>query len=599
TIDVPNDVITNITQITNDSDVITEVTELINNDIVNQGDIYTSIQNLIDTNTDEFIDNGNGTFTHIAVNGDSVTFDASTITMTKQVNGTYLLEDINGDSLTIDVPNDVITNITQITNDSDVITEVTELINNDIVNQGDIYTSIQNLIDTNTDEFIDNNDGTFTHIAVNGDSVTFDANTLKMVDNQDGTYQLLDANGDSLTIDVPNDVITNITQITNDSDVITEVTELINNDIVNQGDIYTSIQNLIDTNTDEFIDNNNGTFTHVAVNGDSVTFDASTITMTKQSNGTYLLEDINGDSLTIDVPNDVITNITQITNDSDVITEVTELINNDIVNQGDIYTSIQNLIDTNTDEFIDNNNGTFTHVAVNGDSVTFDANTLKMVDNQDGTYQLLDANGDSLTIDVPNDVITNITQITNDSDVITEVTELINNDIVNQGDIYTSIQNLIDTNTDEFIDNGNGTFTHVAVNGDSVTFDANTTTLTDNQDGTYTYKNEADSETIIKPVDYSNSAVKTGRKWIGNKDVYELTAEVNLATVSNVIDADAAGVPVNATLLSVRFINKTTKSISTNIIRYQSGDIILGTAGSMTTLHPAGDYYLIVEYVVE
>ncbi|MGO3720034.1 MAG: hypothetical protein ACTJGD_11920, partial [Mesonia hippocampi] len=218
---------------------------------------------------------------------------------------------------------------------------------------------------------------------------------------------------------------------------------------------------------------------------------------------------------------------------------------------------------------------------------------------QDGTYQLLDANGDSLTIDVPNDVITNITQITNDSDVITEITELINNDIVNQGDIYTTINNILDTRTDEFIDNGNGTFTHVAVNGDSVTFDANTTTLTDNQDGTYTYKNEADSETIIKPVNYSNSAVKTGRKWIGDQDVYELTAEVNLATASNVIDAAAEGVPTNATLLSVRFINKTTKSISTNIIRYQGGNIILGTAGSMTTLHPAGDYYLIVEYVVE
>src|SRR5690606_4480306 len=43
--------------------------------------------------------------------------------------------------------------------------------------------------------------------------------------------------------------------------------------------------------------------------------------------------------------------------------------------------------------------------------------------------------------------------------------------------------------TDTLVDNGDGTFTHTAVDGTVVVFDANTTTYVNNGDGTYTFTN--------------------------------------------------------------------------------------------------------------
>src|SRR5690606_14151116 len=131
-------------------------------------------------------------------------------------NGTYTFTNENGDTTLIDIVGDVLSNI-----DS----------------QGSIYSAIINLINSQvgTDVFTDNGDGTFTHIAQDGTSVSFDANTLTMVSNGDGTYTFTNANGQTITVDVIADVVTNIQ---------------------NQGDIYTEIINLINTHvrTDTFTD---------------------------------------------------------------------------------------------------------------------------------------------------------------------------------------------------------------------------------------------------------------------------------------------------------------------------------------------------------
>ncbi|RYE17442.1 MAG: hypothetical protein EOP51_23885 [Sphingobacteriales bacterium] len=99
-------------------------------------------------------------------------------------------------------------------------------------------------------------------------------------------------------------------------------------------------------------------------------------------------------------------------------------------------------------------------------------------------------------------------------------------------------------------------------------------------------------------ISYSYTVQETGRKWVSGKKVLELTADITLATNTNLITLPAA-VASNATLIGVRFISKTTGSISSNIIEYNATtkQLILGTAGTLTTLHPAGDYYIIVEYV--
>src|SRR5690554_6050867 len=282
------------------------------------------------------------------------------------------------------------------------------------------------LIGSNSDIFVDNGDGTFTHATVDGQTLIFDANTTTMVDNGDGTYVFTNANGDTITVDVIGDVVTNIQ---------------------NYVPTHSSTVLLIGSNSDIFVDNGDGTFTHTTVDGQTVTFDANTTTLVDNGDGTYVFTNANGDTITVDVIGDVVTNIQ---------------------NQGDIYTEIMNLIGSNSDIFVDNGDGTFTHTTVDGTVLTFDANTTTLVDNGDGTYVFTNANGDTITVDVIGDVVTNIQ---------------------NQGDIYNEIMNLIGSNSDIFVDNGDGTFTHTTVDGQTLIFDARTSSLINNGDGTFTFDN--------------------------------------------------------------------------------------------------------------
>ncbi|MFD2696869.1 hypothetical protein ACFSQ0_02600, partial [Mesonia sediminis] len=97
----------------------------------------------------------------------------------------------------------------------------------------------------------------------------------------------------------------------------------------------------------------------------------------------------------------------------------------------------------------DNQDGTFTYTNENNIKITFDANTTTYVNNNDGTYTFTNANGATMTIDVIADVVSNIQ---------------------NQGDVYTEIINLLQNNTDTLQDNGDGTFTHTAVDGTQLLF---------------------------------------------------------------------------------------------------------------------------------
>src|SRR5690606_35809179 len=102
-------------------------------------------------------------------------------------------------------------------------------------NTSDIYTEIVNLIGENVDSdaFVDNGDGTFTHTAADRTAVTFDANTSTVTDNGDGTYTITNADGTTVTIDVAGDVLTELQD--------------------NTSDIYNEIQNLITANSDAFV----------------------------------------------------------------------------------------------------------------------------------------------------------------------------------------------------------------------------------------------------------------------------------------------------------------------------------------------------------
>src|SRR5690554_3057018 len=509
--------------------------------------------------SDALVDNGDGTFTHTAVDGTVIIFDANTTTYVNNGDGTYTFTNANGASMTIDVIGDVI---------------------NNIINEGDIYDEIIDIILQNTDELVDNGDGTFTHTAVDGTVLVFDANTTSYVNNGDGSYTFTNANGDSMTIDIIADVVTNIQ---------------------NQGDIYDEIVNLVDLHETLTVltDNGDGTFTYTDENGDDWDFDANTTTMVDNGDGTYDFTNANGDTITVDVIGDVVTNIqnqgdiyNEIVNLIDLHETLTELTYDENENtltytdeEGNVHTIQLNNTDLTYDDInqklvyinskgetqeidlgalvagnetittlVDHGDGTFTYTNEEGTDVTFDATRSNITDNGDGTYTVIDADGNSVLIDIPGDIVNNfeaivhsgpvtvdgntynsieeyfeylveqnetLTELTYDADEntlsykdeegVSHTVQLNNTNLAyndtDQKLVYTNSKGEtqeIDLGTlvagnetiTTLVDHGDGTFTYTNEEGTDVTFDATRSNITDNGDGTYTVI-DADGNPVI------------------------------------------------------------------------------------------------------
>src|SRR5699024_690415 len=132
-----------------------------------------------------------------------------------------------------------------------------------------------------------------------------------------------------------------------------------------------------------------------------------------------------------------------------------------------------------TDELVDNNDGTYTHTAVDGTVVIIDANTTS-VTVVDGVYTFIDGDNQEITT-----IDTNADAIAFDD----------SGSNLGADNVQDAIDALVNANQSgagvTLIDNGDGTVTLQSENGD----DLGTITksdLTDNNDGTYTFNNTGD-----------------------------------------------------------------------------------------------------------
>ncbi|MFY0714327.1 hypothetical protein J1D01_11655 [Seonamhaeicola sp. NFXS20] len=413
-------------------------------DVVNNQFAYadeygnTQIINISDLETLTVLtDNGDGTFTYTDEDGNDVTFDSNTLSVTV-AGGVHTFTDGNGDVITT-----IDTNASASAYDN--------------TNSGLTSTNVQDTLDelagdlaNTTDALVDNGNGTFTHTTVDGTVVTFDANTTSMVDNNDGTYTLTNANGDSIVVD------TNANTSTYDN--------------TNSGLTSTNVQDALDeladdlaNTTDALVDNGNGTFTHTTVDGTVVTFDANTTSMVDNNDGTYTLTNANGVSIVVDTN----ANTSAYDNSNSGLTST---------NVQDALDEIQSNLDATTDALVDNGDGTFTHTAVDGTAVTFDANTTSVVANADGSYTFTDGAGNVITT-VETAASTNVYD--NSTSGLTSTT------------VQDALDELADdlaNTTDVLVDNEDGTYTHTTVDGQEVIIDANTTSVTIT-DGVYTFTN--------------------------------------------------------------------------------------------------------------
>src|SRR5699024_386547 len=259
--------------------------------------IYNEIINILEAESDELVDLGNGKYKHIAADGSEVEFDVNSVNVEKVIdtdgNSSYIFKDADGTPLTeIEVTNDVLENI---------------------VNQGDIYNEIINILEAESDELVDLGNGKYKHIAADGSEVEFDVNSVNVekVTDADGNISYIFKDGDNneiTTIEVTNDVLENI---------------------VNQGDIYNEIIHILEAESDELVDLGNGKYKHIAADGSEVEFDVNSVNVEKvidaDGNISYIFKDgDNNEIITIEVTNDVLENI---------------------VNEGDIYDEIINLLE--------------------------------------------------------------------------------------------------------------------------------------------------------------------------------------------------------------------------------------------------------------
>ncbi|UGU16296.1 hypothetical protein LS482_00155 [Sinomicrobium kalidii] len=580
-INVPADVINQFEEIIQNENVVNEITELIENvggNVYYDGNQFTyvdengetqviNLEELVQANetVTTLLDHQDGTFTYTNEEGIEVTFDANTTSMTDNNDGTYTFTNANGDTIIVDVPSSVVENIT---------------------NEGDIFTAIENLIkNIGGNVYYDGN--SFTYIDENGETQTINFEEIvksnetvtTLVNNQNGTYTYTSEDGTETIINVPADVINQFEEIIQNENVVNEITELIENvggnvyydgnqftyldengetqvinleelvqanetvttlvnnqngtytytsedgtetiinvpaDVINQFEEIIQNENVVNEIT-ELIENVGGNvyydgnqFTYVDENGETqvinleelVQANETVTTLINNQNGTYTYTSEDGTETIINVPADVINQFEEIIQNENVVNEITELIENvggNVYYDGNQFTyldengetqviNLEELVQANetVTTLLDHQDGTFTYTNEEGIEVTFDANTTSMTDNNDGTYTFTNANGDSITVDVPSSVVDNIT---------------------NEGDIFNAIENLIKSIGGNVYYDGNQ-FTYIDENGTTqeinfeelVQANETLTSLVDNGDGTITYTDEASNATIIKSV---------------------------------------------------------------------------------------------------
>src|SRR5690554_765838 len=537
TIDATDNVISNFENIVNNTNVLNELIEVLGDTYVGGNVYYDGTQF---TYRDQARD------THIVDIHNIVQENETVTTIVKNTDGTYTYTNEAGDTVTIDATDNVISNFENIVNNTNVLNELIEVL-------GDTYVGGNVYYDGTEFTYIDQAGDT--HIVNIQDIVQANETVTTIVKNTDRIYTYTNEAGDTVTIDATDNVISNFENIVNNTNVLNELIEVL-------GDTYVGGNVYYDGTEFTYIDQTGDT--HIVNIQDIVQANKTVTTIVKQrdSNLTYTNEA--GDTVTIDATDNVISNFENIVNNTNVLNELIEVL-------GDTYVGGNVYYDGTQFTYVDQAGDT--HIVDIQDIVQANETVTTIVKNTDGTYTYTNEAGDTVTIDATDNVISNFENIVNNTNVLNELIEVLGdtyvggnvyydgtqftyidqagdtntinlqeiitnevvNNIVNQGDIYDEIINILEQESDVLIDNNDGTYTHTAVDGSVVTIDANTTTV-EVADGVYTFKDGAGN--TITTIDTNADAIAY------NNDNSGLTAENVQDAIDELADklAEGAGV---------------------------------------------------------
>src|SRR5690554_4524419 len=490
TIDATDNVISNFENIVNNTNVLNELIEVL-------GDTYVGGNVYYDGTQFTYVDQAGDT--HIVDIQDIVQANETVTTIVKNTDGTYTYTNEAGDTVTIDATDNVISNFENIVNNTNALTTLIRLL-------GDTYVGGNVYYDGTQFTYVDQAGDT--HIVNIQDIVQANETVTTIVKNTDGTYTYTNEAGDTVTIDATDRVKESRENIVNNTNVLNELIEVL-------GDTYVGGNVYYDGTQFTYVDQAGDT--HIVNIQDIVQANETVTTIVKNTDGTYTYTNEAGDTVTIDATDNVISNFENIVNNTNVLNELIEVL-------GDTYVGGNVNYDGTEFTYIDQAGDT--HVVNIQDIVQAKETVTTIVKNTDGTYTYTNEAGDTVTIDATDNVISNFENIVNNTNVLNELIEVLGdtyvggnvyydgtqftyvdqagdthivniqdvvtnevvNNIVNQGDIYDEIINLLEQETDILTDNGDGTYTHTAVDGTPVIIDANTTSVTI-VDGVYTFLN--------------------------------------------------------------------------------------------------------------
>src|SRR5690554_2688335 len=454
-------------------------------------DVQTALDelaNLANNLTDELIDNGDGTYTHIAVDNTPITFDTNRVNVTVS-GGVYTFLDGQGNPITsIDTNANALPydNTTSGLTATDVQTALDEL-----------ATQIGDL------DLIDNLDGTFSLMAPDGVTVLGTVSKSDLTDEGAGLFTFTNNDGSDVQFDVRSvevvfDAASNAYNFLDAAGaVIASIDMNASNvafDNTTSGLTATTVQAAIDEIaavagglSDTLVDNLDGTYTHTTVSGDVIIIDANTTTVT-ELDGVYTFVDGVGNTITT-----IDTNAAAIAYDNTA--------------SGLAATNVQAALDELATQIgdldlIDNLDGTFSLMAPDGITVLGTVSKSDLTDEGDGLFTFTNNDGSDVQFDVRSvevvfDAASNVYNFLDAAGaVIASIDMNASNvafDNTTSGLTATTVQAAIDEIaavagglSDTLVDNGDGTYTHTTVAGDTIIIDANTVTVTVT-DGVYTF----------------------------------------------------------------------------------------------------------------
>src|SRR5690554_6360224 len=462
--------------------------------------------------SDALVDNGDGTYTHTTVSGDVIIIDANTVSVTV-AGGVYTFVDGVGNTITT-----IDTNAAAIAYDNTA--------------SGLAATNVQAALDELATQIgdldlIDNLDGTFSLMAPDGITVLGTVSKSDLTDEGDGLYTFTNNDGSDVQFDVRSvevvfDAATNVYNFLDSTGAIIASIDM-NADNVAYNNATsnltaTTVQAAIDEIaavagglSDDLEDNGDGTYTHTTVAGDIITIDANVVSVTV-TDGVYTFLDGTGTTITT-----IDTNAAAIAYDN----STSGLTGNTVQAAIDeLATQIGDL------DLVDNEDGTFSLMGPDGTTVLGTVSKSDLTDEGDGLFTFTNNDGSDVQFDVRSvevtfDATSNSYNFLDSSGNVIAVIDLNASNVAydnsTSGLTAITVQAAIDEIasvagglSDTLVDNGDGTYTHTTVAGDTITIDANVVSVTVSN-GVYTFLDGAGTtittiDTNAAAMDYDNSA---------------------------------------------------------------------------------------------